>query len=189
MMKLTVLSGPDAGSVFAPTTDTIVIGRGHDCDVVLHDSRVSRRHCKIYREERNFIISDLRTTNGVFLNDPKIRINTHVLKNGDEILFGGSRLRVEFSPSLGEGLFPPTSGVTIEDALSAPDPTPSLPSNWQEGMTVFVSRSKLLAEVAKPAMGTENTPQARDSFLARIRTRVKRLLAAVKFSPVNQSPS
>ncbi|MBI3303972.1 MAG: FHA domain-containing protein [Deltaproteobacteria bacterium] len=182
MIKLTVLSGPDAGSVFAPTTDTIVIGRGHDCDVVLHDSGVSRRHGKIQREAGNFIVSDLRTANGIFLNDHKTRISAHVLKNGDEIIFSRSRLRVDLPTSPDEALFPTTPGLTIDDALSSDSSPLSLPSNWQEGMTVFVSRSKLLAALEKQAAAEGHPIHGREGILARVTAWTKRTVLALKNS-------
>jgi pSer/pThr/pTyr-binding forkhead associated (FHA) protein len=103
MIKLTILSGPDAGSVFTLAASTIIIGRGSDCDVVLHDSLVSRRHCQIQHEEGQVVVSDLHTANGVFLNDTQTRIETHVLNNGDKIICGKSFLSVELLTPQGKG--------------------------------------------------------------------------------------
>ena len=158
MIKLTVLAGPDTGNVFVQSTSPIVMGRNNDCDVVLHDGAVSRRHCVIESCGDAFVVSDLRSPNGVFLNDPKNRIDSHVLKNGDEIIFGRSRVRVELpvvvdvkaktpaeesgSGSIREVQSP---SLTIEDALTADSSLISLPSSWQDGMTVCTPRAKLVA--------------------------------------------
>ena len=77
MIKLTVVMGPDTGNVFLQNDNPIVIGRNNDCDVVLHDGAVSRRHCVIETRGAAFIVSDLRSPNGLFLNDPKNRIDSH----------------------------------------------------------------------------------------------------------------
>src|SRR5262245_46633468 len=98
MLKITVLVGADAGRVVTLGNDTVVIGRGDVCELVLNDSAASRRHCALQREGDHFILTDLQSANGTFLNDLQTRIDSHVLKNGDEIVIGKSRLRVEFSP-------------------------------------------------------------------------------------------
>jgi hypothetical protein len=101
-----------------------------------------------------FVISDLRTTNGIFLNDPKNRINgRHVLRHEDEILFGRSRLRVELpafarkkpativtepaggDPLLSEGLDGNSDTFQISPV--------ALPSSWQSAMTVVASRPQV----------------------------------------------
>jgi predicted component of type VI protein secretion system len=91
-----VVAGPDTGKVFTPTQETISIGRGEDCDVVLRDGAVSRRHCAIQRSNQKKIsLSDLYTPNGTFLNDVNRRIQTCDLQSGDEIIIGKSWLQVE----------------------------------------------------------------------------------------------
>jgi hypothetical protein len=112
-----------------------------------------------------------------------------VLRNGDEIIFGGSRLRVELPTSLNETFLPTNPRVTIEDALSVQDSPASLPQNWQEGMTVFVSRAKLLAEIEKPLTATKSAPPVRESLCARLLAKVKRLIFFFKNSPLSQSRS
>ena len=157
MIKLTVVMGPDTGNVFLQNSSSIVIGRNNDCDVVLHDGAVSRRHCVIETRGNAFVVSDLRSPNGLFLNDAKNRIDSQVLRNGDEIIFGKSRLRVEL-PTLAmsagktaelesgddsaEAVQSPA--LTIDDALGADSSSAALPSSWQDGMTVFTPRSKLV---------------------------------------------
>lgn len=100
MIKLTILTGPDVGSVLTPQGDTIVFGRSHTCDVVLRDEAVGRRHCTIERQDGGFVLTDLHSANGTFLNALHDRIEKRELKNGDEIILGKSRLRVEI---VGEG--------------------------------------------------------------------------------------
>lgn len=164
MIKLTVVMGPDTGNVFLQNDNPIVIGRNNDCDVVLHDGAVSRRHCVIETRGAAFIVSDLRSPNGLFLNDPKNRIDSHVLRNGDEIIFGKSRLRVEL-PTLamndgntteaeqgdGSAEAGPPPPLTIDDALPMDSSSAALPSSWQEGMTVFTPRAKLVSDLAPSA--------------------------------------
>lgn len=97
MIKITVLSGPDAGSVFSPRGESIVIGRSHTCDVVLRDGLVGRRHCTLTRQDSRWLLTDLHSANGTFLNDLKTRVATRELRSADEVLLGQTRLRVELS--------------------------------------------------------------------------------------------
>lgn len=158
MVKMTVVAGPDTGKVFTPTQETISIGRGEDCEVVLRDGAVSRRHCTIQRSgpPSKVTLSDLYTPNGTFLNEINNRIQRCDLNNGDEIIIGKSWLRVELledeqtdqTKANGNTQPPPDD---LADAL--------LPKNWQSGMTVVASRASypLLEAAARRKKGQEQT--------------------------------
>ncbi len=63
-----------------------IIGRSAECDFVLDGKEVSRRHARIFYEDGNFKIEDLKSTNGTYLNGKKIDITD--LHHGDEIKIG-----------------------------------------------------------------------------------------------------
>ena len=70
----------------------IHIGRGSDLDMVLVEDMVSRRHARITTHNGEFMIEDLGSTNGTFVNGEKItRAN---LKDGDRILVGTSIIKL-----------------------------------------------------------------------------------------------
>ncbi len=71
-----------------------VVGRSRDCDVVLEDSGISRRHAEIRPLEGGWEIEDLGSTNGVILNGREIR-GPHELTDGDSIEFGSTEARFE----------------------------------------------------------------------------------------------
>ena len=84
--QLVILVGPDAGQRFA-VHDDIVIGRDADVGVPVQDDGVSRRHCAIRRDAvGEFIIEDLGSRNGTFVNG--IRIGTAPLHSGDKVAIG-----------------------------------------------------------------------------------------------------
>lgn len=53
--------------------DRFVIGRGEDCDLVLNDDDVSRRHALLERDGAHWIITDLRSTNGVVVDGHRVK--------------------------------------------------------------------------------------------------------------------
>ncbi len=53
--------------------DVITIGATADNDLVIADETVSRNHCRIFVESENYMIRDLGSTNGTFVNSVRIR--------------------------------------------------------------------------------------------------------------------
>ena len=96
---LRVLTGGRAGSLFSPAGDVILLGRHADCELRLHpeiDLSVSARHARITRRGDDWLIEDLGSRNGTWVNGT--RINTAVpLHAGDRVLLGdgGPELRFE----------------------------------------------------------------------------------------------
>ena len=96
MIKLTILTGTDAGKEITPASDPVILGRSSTCTVVLHDAAASRRHSSIERRGVNYVLLDLQSGNGTFVNSPGTRVNApYTLRHGDEILIGKSRVRVD----------------------------------------------------------------------------------------------
>ena len=81
---------PVAGSIGVPTDlsqPTVLVGRGKDCGIVLHDVSVSRIHAKISRlPDGRVTVEDLRSSNGTFVNDR--RGENQELAHGDRLRFG-----------------------------------------------------------------------------------------------------
>lgn len=68
-IHITVLTGVSAGDVFhfpLEVGSSVIIGRATECDLVLQDPLVSRRHIEIQYLEEGFFISDLGSTHGTF---------------------------------------------------------------------------------------------------------------------------
>ncbi len=71
-----------------------VIGRSRDCDVVLDDAGVSRRHAELRPAPEGWTIEDLGSTNGVRLNDEEIH-SARRLRPGDHIEIGSTKIVFE----------------------------------------------------------------------------------------------
>jgi len=62
----------------------VLIGRGDDCHVIIQDRQASRHHARILQTEDGYVLEDLGSKNGTFLNGQPLTAPT-VLKDGDEI--------------------------------------------------------------------------------------------------------
>ena len=87
---LVVLRGPNAGSRFLLDTDIVSAGRHPDSDIFLDDVTVSRRHAQFRRSDEGFVVVDVGSLNGTYVN--RDRIDEVVLTNGDEVQVGKYRL-------------------------------------------------------------------------------------------------
>jgi pSer/pThr/pTyr-binding forkhead associated (FHA) protein len=72
--------------------EEIVIGRGAECDVVIKDTKASRKHCRLLRKEDAFVLEDLGSKNGTYVEGKKIsgQVALHsqqTFKIGDTIFF------------------------------------------------------------------------------------------------------
>jgi two-component system, cell cycle response regulator len=84
---LTILSGINAGQVFALDGTDHVIGRGTEADVWIEDGGVSRRHARVAcRSDGRYFVEDLGSTNGTFLGSQ--RIDNCEIRPGDRIQLG-----------------------------------------------------------------------------------------------------
>jgi hypothetical protein len=96
-------SGVRPGTIVMPSGDRIeladgrnVIGRLADCKVIVSDGNVSRRHAQVQRSGSGFVISDLGSTNGTYVNGERLTAD-HRLADGDIISIGAVNLRFEAS--------------------------------------------------------------------------------------------
>jgi pSer/pThr/pTyr-binding forkhead associated (FHA) protein len=88
---LEVIDGEREGLLFPITDKTVTIGRAPECDLVLQDPYVSRKHCQIVFRGDHFTVLDLGS-----LNKTKVKNNPYIQKNlkHDYILsLGKTRIR------------------------------------------------------------------------------------------------
>jgi serine phosphatase RsbU (regulator of sigma subunit)/pSer/pThr/pTyr-binding forkhead associated (FHA) protein len=84
MAVLRALLSPDPGELFPLESDTNVLGRHPQCDIVLESAPVSRQHARISMRDGNYFLEDLNSRNGTYLNG-KLVTKVQPLQEGDEI--------------------------------------------------------------------------------------------------------
>ncbi|MEA2411918.1 MAG: hypothetical protein QOC77_2479 [Thermoleophilaceae bacterium] len=140
---LRVTEGPASGKVLRVAGQELLIGRQAPGDGKLgNDIEISRRHARVTRsDEGTFVIEDLGSTNGTFVNGTRIT-GAYVLSPGDELEMGDTKLTVEAPPPIEDKVIAPTGAppaVTTFAAIppefsadpavaeSEPEPPPSEP--------------------------------------------------------------
>ncbi|MEC3980009.1 glycogen accumulation regulator GarA [Amycolatopsis sp. H20-H5] len=96
---LVVKRGPNAGSRFLLDRDTTSAGRHPDSDIFLDDVTVSRRHAEFRREGGEFVVIDVGSLNGTYVN--REPVDQAVLAGGDEVQIG--KFRLVFLTGAGQG--------------------------------------------------------------------------------------
>ncbi len=82
--------GGRVGESFMLEDERASIGRSPDANVFLDDVTVSRNHALIVRRRDGLYLDDLGSLNGTYVN--RIRVESHKLKDGDELQIGKFRL-------------------------------------------------------------------------------------------------
>jgi hypothetical protein len=88
---LKMREGPAPGTVFTLSDRaTASLGRSPGNEILLDDHSVSGQHCRIRPEGGSFVLHDLGSTNGTFVNEE--RVEQKALRSGDEVRIGTIRL-------------------------------------------------------------------------------------------------
>lgn len=84
---LSVIKGYNKGETFPLDADEITIGRGEENAIVLSTAEVSRNHAVLTKTEGGYMIRDLGSTNGTFVDKKEVG-GKYLLKPGDTVMFG-----------------------------------------------------------------------------------------------------
>ncbi|GAB4482038.1 MAG: hypothetical protein OHK0031_04380 [Anaerolineales bacterium] len=85
--QLVMHSGPTPGKTFALEGDVLTIGREASNPIAINDAEVSRKHTQLVFQGGKYIVSDLGSTNGTFVNGTRLT-GQQVLQPGDIISLG-----------------------------------------------------------------------------------------------------
>jgi hypothetical protein len=88
--QLTIASGETIGTVIPLTESEYVLGRGRDNQIQLADLGVSSRHARIYSGSEGYVIEDLKSRNGTWVNGARVEVSP--LTDGDVLRLGTTDL-------------------------------------------------------------------------------------------------
>jgi serine phosphatase RsbU (regulator of sigma subunit) len=114
-LRLSSIDGP--GEVVPLRTDRVLVGRSRDCDLVLPDVLLSRRHAEILRTADGWRVRDLDSMNGSRLNDERFE-GERPLRDGDVVTVAGWRLTFVDAEAPSEAELTPSHEVRVQDITS-----------------------------------------------------------------------
>lgn len=134
---LTVEEGEHIGLRVTIDSDSFLIGRGEECQLVLSDRAISRQHARIWREGGHFFIEDLNSKNGTWVNGEPLS-GARPLLDGNKIQLAMT-VRIAFTES----------DVTVEIPF---DPTQlkSRLTLHRESRRVFVGQQEVIPPLSLP---------------------------------------
>jgi len=158
--QLVIAEGKEAGREFVFEQESVLIGRTSDCDVVLYDPGVSRKHARIFSEATSYFVEDMGSSNGTKVNGSIIKKKQ--LADGDAI-------------SLGPVVFNFAGLSLVEDSTEGgADPNAG-------GSTRIVSASDVAAAKRSKGKGSALAPEgANTDELAALARSSTRTIQAVK---------
>src|SRR5215510_3363497 len=109
--RLTVRQGPVPGKVFDMVKDVVTLGRDVNNDVVINDAEVSRNHGRLTSQSGGYLIEDLASTNGTFVNGQRL-IGPKLL-NPSDVVGLGETIVLEYS-------YVADAGATVVASAPAP---------------------------------------------------------------------
>jgi pSer/pThr/pTyr-binding forkhead associated (FHA) protein len=130
---LVIRQGQQAGMSFPLVGNQILIGREEGLDISLQDPEASRRHARISWQAGQFVIEDLGSTNGTFVNGVQLT-SPQILNAGDSVGIGQTALVFQ------------VAGVqmgTPQYQSPAPNAAPAPASETPEVQTSGVDSSKI----------------------------------------------
>ena len=90
MPSFFVIQGRDQGTRFELEEGTMGLGRDSSNPIQVHDTEVSRRHAEVRRQGNVYVLYDLASSNGTYVNGE--RVDHHELTSGDHVQLGGTLL-------------------------------------------------------------------------------------------------
>ena len=117
--RLIVRTGPNPGTVYELTKEVSIIGRDVTNDIVIGDAEVSRQHARLTRTPGGYVLEDLGSTNGTFINGERL-VAPRVLNPGD-LMALGETITVTFDATA------PEAAATVAQPIATAEPARSAP--------------------------------------------------------------
>ncbi len=86
-VQLVMRTGPTPGKAFVLNKAETTVGRDTSNDIVINDAEISRKHARIINTAGGYLLEDLGSTNGTFVNGQRL-MGPHSLRPGELVMFG-----------------------------------------------------------------------------------------------------
>ena len=132
----------------------LIVGRGLECDVVLTDAAVSRRHCRLICRPPHVWVEDLGSRNGTWVEGHRIRpFEPRPLSPGTVLIVGRVRLRVALENGEGE------EETALEPVTSVPSPGVQLPSTSPNQTASLALHPVIWCNIRRSVLNTSTLSQ------------------------------
>jgi predicted component of type VI protein secretion system len=121
---LIMRTGPNPGKSFELAKNELYIGRDINNDIVINDSEISRKHARLILQAGGYVLEDLGSTNGSFVNGQRL-MGPHVLRPGELVMFG-ENVSLAFEAGYDPDATMVAGAVQTATLMSEPAPQPQV---------------------------------------------------------------
>lgn len=171
--------GRDQVQVLDMSADEVWVGRSPECALRVDDGLVSRKHAVVRRSQDRYLIEDLLSANGTYINEQRVR-GVQALTPDDIVRCGGVVMRLV----LDDGNLPPPPGFGFDETISAapsviePEKTPvPAPAPAAEAQPAPVAEAEAAPATAPAPAVVDNKLDVENK---RLRARVAELEASLR---------
>jgi len=115
-------TGPTPGKTFPLSKSEMYIGRDATNDVIINDAEISRKHSRLVMVPGGYMIEDLGSTNGTFVNGQRL-MGPHTLRPGELVMLGEN-----ISLAFEAAQFDPDATIVGAGPIATPISTPEMPA-------------------------------------------------------------
>jgi FHA domain-containing protein len=123
LFQFVMRSGPTPGATFSLEGDQLVIGRDSSSAIAINDAEVSRKHARLTFQGGKYVIEDLGSTNGTFVNGQRL-VSPVVLKSGDVVSLGEQIVLMYEALAVDSGATVMSARKSVPRPAPAPMPAP-----------------------------------------------------------------
>ena len=156
--QLIMRQGPTPGAAYTLEGDQLNIGRDSTNEVAINDAEISRRHARLTFQGGKYVLEDLGSTNGTFVNGQRLA-GPRVLKAGEVVSFGEQIVLVfEVTTNDPGATMVSPRAAAVPSASRPATPPPPPPADYAGSVPVSPQSSAAAAETPQSGKRTNMTP-------------------------------
>jgi predicted component of type VI protein secretion system len=146
--QLIMRTGPTPGAAFTLEGDQMTIGRDSSNEIVINDAEISRRHARLTFQGGKYVLEDLGSTNGTFVNGQRLA-GPRVLKPGEVVSFGEQIVLVFEATTIDPGATMVSPRAAAVPSISRPLTPPPPPVEYAGSIPASPAPAEELADEIK----------------------------------------